>query len=406
MRTLDDLGDIKGKLVLVRLDLNVPINDRNEVTDTTRIMASKDTILELREKGARIALLSHFGRPKGNKVSAFSLDFLPPLLEKLWGVPSVSFVDDCLQKPDLQDSGIALMENVRFYQEEEDCDPDFTARICGGAGDIFVNDALSVAHRAHASTEGLAHLLPAYAGRSLAQELKALEIALENPERPLAAIVGGAKVSTKLAVLTHLSDKVDVMILGGGMANTFLYAMGMDIGRSLCEADMKDEALMILDKAQEAGCTILLPVDGKATTEFAENAPYDVVPMTAVPQDRMILDIGEDSAKSICSALEMCKTLIWNGPFGVFEMEPFDQGTQAVARHAAALVKSGDLTVIAGGGDTVAALSKAGVADDMTHILTAGGAFLEWLEGKTLPAIAALDLVDDEDDALTATESR
>ena len=393
MKTLNDLKDINGKLVLLRLDLNVPVDSDGNVTDTTRIDRVRDTVLELKEKGARIAVLSHFGRPKGEKNMDYSLSFLPSILIKQWGV-DVDFTIDCQSEPT---SDLTLMENVRFYEGEEACDPEFVAKIAGGAGDIFVNDAFSASHRAHATTEGLAHALPSYAGLALEAELKALESALENPERPVVAIVGGAKISTKLDVLNNLVSKVDVLVLGGGMANTFLYAAGADLGKSLCEKDMKDQALAIFEKANEVGCAILLPVDGKAAVEFKANAHYDEVSMTAVPDDRMILDIGSQSIESIKGVLDQCKTVVWNGPVGAFEIEPFDNGTNEIAKYAATKVKSDDLKVIAGGGDTVSALAHAGVVDDMTYVSTAGGAFLEWLEGKTLPAIAALEMMDEEE---------
>lgn len=395
MKTLDTLS-AKGKLVLLRLDLNVPVDDDRHVTDTTRIDRAKETVLELQNQGARIVILSHFGRPKGRKDVKYSLDFLPPILEKQWGVP-VGFIDDCMARPPLGDGEVALMENVRFYEGEETCDPDFVAEIAGGAGEIFVNDAFSASHRSHASTEGLAHVMPAYAGRSLQAELAALDSALGKPDHPVAAIVGGAKISTKLDVLHNLVEKVDVLILGGGMANTFLYAAGADLGQSLCEKDMKDQAIAIFEKAEETGCSVLLPVDGKAATEFSANAIYDEVSMTAVPGDRMVLDIGKNSIETINRVLEQCKTLVWNGPLGAFEIKPFDDGTMQIAKHAAKLTKQGILKTIAGGGDTVAALAGAGVIDDMTYVSTAGGAFLEWLEGKELPAIAALEIMDEEE---------
>jgi len=393
MKTLDNLTDINGKLVLLRLDLNVPVDDDGNVTDTTRIDRVKDTVLELKDKGARIAILSHFGRPEGQKNMDYSLSFLPDILTKKWGV-DVLFTDDCLTKPN---GDITLMENIRFYEGEELCDPDFVSKIVGGAGDIFVNDAFSTSHRAHASTEGLAHALPAYAGRAMQRELEALESALGDPDRPVAAIVGGAKISTKLDVLNNLVEKVDILILGGGMANTFLYAAGLDMGNSLCEKDMKDQVFAILDKAEEAGCSVFLPQDGKAATEFKADSPFDTVSMTAIPDDRMVLDIGADTITSLNAVLDQCNTVVWNGPLGAFEIAPFDEGTVKVAQYAASRVKSGELKVIAGGGDTVAALAHAGVVDDMTYVSTAGGAFLEWLEGKELPAIAALDFEDEED---------
>ena len=394
MKTLDNLKDVKGKLVLLRLDLNVPV-ESGIVTDTTRIDRVKDTVLELQSKGAKIAILSHFGRPKGARNEKYSLSFLPPVLEKQWAVP-VQFIDDCCAKPDLADGQIALMENVRFYAGEEACDPDFVSQIAGGAGDVFVNDAFSASHRAHASTEGLAHGMPSYAGRALEGEINALDMALGNPDRPVAAMVGGAKISTKLDLLNNLVEKIDILVLGGGMANTFLYAAGADMGKSLCESEMKDQALAIFEKAGEAGCQIFLPVDGKAAAEFAANTPFDIVPMTAVPSDKMVLDIGPQSVTSIQAILDQCETVVWNGPMGAFEIAPFDEGTTAIAQYAAKKVQSGELKVIAGGGDTVAALAKAGVVDQMTYVSTAGGAFLEWMEGKTLPAIAALEITDEE----------
>jgi phosphoglycerate kinase len=387
MKTLKDLSDISRKLVLLRLDLNVPVNKDMQVTDFTRIDRVKETVLTLKDKGARIAILSHFGRPKGRKNMDYSLSFLPEILSKRWGV-EVNFTDDCLSTPS---SDLTLLENVRFYEGEEANDPDFVTKIANGEGDIFVNDAFSASHRAHGSTEGLAHALPAYAGLSLEKELNALNQALGNPDKPVAAIVGGAKISTKLDVLHNMVEKVDMLILGGGMANTFLYAMGAELGKSLCEKDMKDQALVIIEKAQETGCSLYLPIDGKAAVEFKVGSTYDEVAMTAVPHDRMVLDIGNGSIEAMNALLNNCKTLVWNGPLGAFEIEPFDEGTNNVAQHAAARVRSGDLKVIAGGGDTVAALAKAGVIDDMTYVSTAGGAFLEWLEGKELPAIAALN---------------
>jgi phosphoglycerate kinase len=396
MNTLDDLKDVKGKLVLCRFDLNVPVDDAGNVTDTTRIDRVKDTVVELREKGARVAILSHFGRPKGTCNLDYSLSFLPPVLEKQWGVP-VSFSDDCLCVPDLNDGDVTLMENVRFYEGEENCDPEFVAKLAGGAGDVFINDAFSASHRAHASTEGLAHALPSYAGRALQRELNALAMALGEPDRPVVAIVGGAKISTKLDVLHNLVSRVDVLILGGGMANTFLHAAGCDLGASLCEKDMSDQAVAIFEKAEESGCAIFLPSDAKAAVEFRAGTAYDEVSVTAVPSDRMVLDVGAQSIESIKGILDHAKTIVWNGPLGVFEMSPFDEGTNVIAQYAAAKVKSGDLKVIAGGGDTVSALAHAGVVNDMSYVSTAGGAFLEWLEGKDLPAIAALEMMDEEE---------
>jgi len=392
MKTLDDLGDIAGKQILLRLDLNVPVDDEGNVTDTTRIDRVKDTVLELHAKGAKIAIFSYLGRPDGKDMD-YSMAFMPAILNERWGV-DIDFTDDCLKKPN---SDFTLMENVRFYPEEHECTPEHTAKLAGGEGDIFVNDAFSVAHRDHCSIVGLAHALPAYAGRSLQRELDALKSALGDPERPVAAIVGGAKISTKLDVLNNLVEKVDLLILGGGMANTFLYAVGADLGQSLCEKNMKDQALAIFEKAESAGCSIMLPSDGKAATEFKAGADYDEVSMTAIPDDRMVLDIGAQSIASINAIINQCKTIVWNGPMGAFEIAPFDEGTNKIAQYAAGLVKSGNLTVIAGGGDTVSALAHAGVVNDMTYVSTAGGAFLEWLEGKELPALKALDFEDEQD---------
>jgi len=394
MKILDDLKDVNGKLVLLRLDLNVPVDDNGSVTDFTRIDRAKDTVLSLKNKGARIAILSHFGRPKGEKNDNYSLSFLPPILSQRWGV-DVSFTDDCLKSPQ---GDVSLMENVRFYPGEELCDPEFVSQLVDGQADCFVNDAFSVSHRAHASTEGVAHALPSYAGLALQAELEALDTALGDPNRPVAAIVGGAKISTKLDVLNHLVEKVDVLILGGGMANTFLYAVGADLGKSLYEEDMKDQVLGIFEKAEEVGCSILLPSDGKAANEFKSGANFDVVPMTAIPSDKMILDIGDQSVDSVCAILDQCNTVIWNGPVGAFEIAPFDGGTTVIAKFVANKVQSNELKAIAGGGDTVAALSHAGVIDQMTYVSTAGGAFLEWMEGKDLPAIAALETTIDEDE--------
>tara|TARA_B100001750_G_scaffold224785_1_gene216156 strand:+ start:3163 stop:4353 length:1191 start_codon:yes stop_codon:yes gene_type:complete len=396
MKTLDDLNNIKGKTVLLRLDLNVPVDEKGQVTDTTRIDRVKETVSELKDKQAKVVILSHFGRPKGQKDDDYTLAFLPSVLQKQWGI-DVAFIDDCCASPSDKDLDVVLMENIRFYEGEEKNDPEFVARIANGEGDIFVNDAFSASHRAHASTEGLAHALTAYAGRLLEAELKALSMALGNPEKPVAAIVGGAKISTKLDVLHNLVKRTDILILGGGMANTFLYAAGADIGNSLCEKDMKQQAQDIFAEAEEAGCSIFLPIDGKAASEFKANIPYDTVPMTAIPSDKMVLDIGTSSINAICHLIDQCKTLVWNGPLGAFEISPFDEATVKVAQYAAELVKRGQLKVIAGGGDTVAALAKAGVVDDMTYVSTAGGAFLEWLEGKELPAIAALEMIDEEE---------
>lgn len=385
--------ELEGRIVLLRADLNVPAKD-GAVTDTTRIDRLKPTIDFLRENGAKTLILSHFGRPKGERNMEYSLAFLPTVLEKQWGVP-VAFAEDCIGSAaetaaqNLENGQFALLENLRFHKGEEANDADF-ARKLAALGDLYVNDAFSAAHRAHASTEGLAHLLPSAAGLLMEAELTALQDALETPQRPVAALVGGAKISTKLDVLGHLIEKVDMLILGGGMANTFLYAQGKDMKASLCEKDMADTARAIMDKAAQQNCRILLPVDGMAASEFAENAHYEICGNDDIPDGKMVLDIGPQTIKALEEALDSAKTLLWNGPLGAFEIAPFDTGTNAIARYAAKLTKSGALKSVAGGGDTVAALEKAGVAEDFSYISTAGGAFLEWLEGKTLPGVAAL----------------
>jgi phosphoglycerate kinase len=392
-RTIDAL-DVKGKRVLVRADLNVPAKD-GKVTDTTRIDRSAATLKELAAKGAKVIVLTHFGRPKGRE-EKYSQKLLLEPLSKAVGQP-VAWADDCIGDAaeaviaSLKDGGIALLENVRFHPEEEKNDVAF-ARKLAVLGDLYVNDAFSTAHRAHASTEGLAHILPAAAGRLMQAELEALGRALEAPEKPVAAVVGGAKVSTKLDLLGNLVAKVDYLIIGGGMANTFLYAQGKSVGKSLCEKDMADTARQILEKAKAAKCHIVLPVDAVVAGEFAENAPNSVVSVDAVPDDQMILDAGPASIEAIIDRLGGCKTLVWNGPLGAFEIAPFDKATNAVAQAAAERTKQGKLLTVAGGGDTVAALAKAGVDDKFSYVSTAGGAFLEWLEGKTLPGVAALEV--------------
>ncbi|WP_142849683.1 phosphoglycerate kinase [Telmatospirillum sp. J64-1] len=392
-KTLDDLN-VAGKRVLVRCDLNVPMKD-GKVTDTTRIDRSAETIAELARKGARVVILTHFGRPKGKRVAEMSVrPLLDPLSKALGGKP-VAWGDDCVGPEAeqavaaLKDGDVALLENLRFHAEEEKNDPDFCKRLAA-LGDIYVNDAFSTAHRAHASTEGIARLLPAAAGRLMQAELDALAKALETPTRPVAALVGGAKVSTKLELLGNLVGRVDRLIIGGGMANTFLFAMGKDVGKSLCEKDMADTARDILEKAKASGCTVVLPVDAVVAAEFKEGAENSVVSVDEVPADRMILDAGPASAKEIAAGLAECKTLVWNGPLGAFEISPFDAATNDVARAAAKLTEEGKLLTVAGGGDTVAALAHAGVDEKFTYISTAGGAFLEWLEGKDLPGVAAL----------------
>ncbi|HSV28250.1 MAG TPA: phosphoglycerate kinase [Candidatus Omnitrophota bacterium] len=390
-RTIDAL-DVKGKRVLVRADLNVPAKD-GKVTDSTRIDRSAATLKELADKGAKVIVITHFGRPKGRE-EKYSQKLLLEPLAKAVGKP-VAWADDCIGADAekviaaMKDGDVALLENVRFHPEEEKNDKDFAKKLAAN-GDLYVNDAFSTAHRAHASTEGLAHILPAAAGRLMQAELEALGKALEKPEKPVAAVVGGAKVSTKLDLLGNLVSRVDYLIIGGGMANTFMFAMGKDVGKSLCEKEMADTAREIMDKAKKAGCHIVLPIDVVVASEFAANAPNKVVSLDAVPADMMILDAGPASVEAIIDRLNGCKTLVWNGPMGAFEIEPFDMATNAVARAAAERTQQGKLLTVAGGGDTVAALAKAGVDTKFSYVSTAGGAFLEWLEGKDLPGVAAL----------------
>ncbi|MGE5514619.1 MAG: phosphoglycerate kinase [Bacteroidota bacterium] len=392
-RTIDAL-DVKGKRVLVRADLNVPAKD-GKVTDTTRIDRSAATLKELAAKGAKVIVLTHFGRPKGRE-DKYSQKLLVEPLAKAVG-QAVAWADDCIGPEaekviaGLKDGGIVLLENVRFHPEEEKNEPGFAKKLAD-LGDLYVNDAFSTAHRAHASTEGLAHILPAAAGRLMQAELEALGRALEAPEKPVAAVVGGAKVSTKLDLLGNLVAKVDYLIIGGGMANTFLFAQGKSVGKSLCEKEMADTAREIIEKAKAAKCHIVLPVDAVVAGEFAEHAANKVVSVDAVPDDQMILDAGPASIEAIIDRLGGCKTLVWNGPMGAFEIAPFDKATNAVAQAAAERTKQGKLLTVAGGGDTVAALGKAGVDDQFSYVSTAGGAFLEWLEGKTLPGVAALEV--------------
>jgi phosphoglycerate kinase len=391
-KTLDDLT-VAGKRVLVRGDLNVPVRD-GKVSDATRIERLLPTLRELAAKGAKVVVISHFDRPKGKVVPEMSLAPVADALSKALGKP-VAFAPDCIGDAakavvdKLGDGEFALLENLRFHPGEEKNDPAFAKQLAA-LGDIFVNDGFSVSHRAHASTEALARLLPSAAGRNMQAELEALEAALGAPKRPVIAIVGGAKVSTKLAVLGHLIDKVDALVIGGGMANTFLHALGTDIGTSLCEADLADTARDIMAKADAAGCRIMLPSDVVIAAKLEAGAPSETVPVAAVPKDRMILDIGPDSAAALAAQLAETRTLLWNGPLGAFEFPPFDKATVIVARAAAARTKAGTLVSVAGGGDTVAALRHAGVADDFTYVSTAGGAFLEWLEGRELPGVAAL----------------
>ncbi len=392
-KTLDDLKDIAGKRVLVRVDLNVPVAD-GAVTDTTRIERVAPTILELSRKGAKVILLAHFGRPKGEPVEDMSLAIVRPALQEILGKP-VLFAADCIGDPaeetiaKMVDGDILLLENTRFYRGEEKNDPAFTEALAKN-GDIFVNDAFSAAHRAHASTEGLAHHLPAYAGRTMQEELEALEKGLGNPARPVVAIVGGAKVSTKIDLLQNLVKKVEALVIGGGMANTFLAAKGIDVGKSLCEHDLADTAKAIIEEAEASGCEIVLPVDGVVAREFKAGAANEVVDIASIPADAMVLDVGPKSVAVINEWISKASTLVWNGPLGAFEIQPFDAATVAAAKHAAEQTKAGKLTSVAGGGDTVAALNHAGVAEDFSYVSTAGGAFLEWMEGKELPGVAAL----------------
>ena len=392
-KTLDDMGDVRGRRVLVREDLNVPM-DGARVTDDTRLRAAAPTIAELSDKGAIVLVLAHFGRPKGERRPDMSLALVTHALRDVLG-RDVTFVDDCQGEAAermvglLQPGDVAVLENTRFHQGEERNDPalaDAMARL----GDFYVNDAFSAAHRAHASTEGLAHRLPAFAGRSMQAELDALEKALGRPEHPVAAVVGGAKVSTKLDVLRQMVSKVDHLIIGGGMANTFLAARGVDVGRSLCEHDLADTALAILEAADRANCTVHLPYDVVVAREFRPNPPTRTVNVHEVGPDEMILDVGPAAVEALADVLKTCRTLVWNGPLGAFETPPFDRATVALARTAAALTQGGSLVSVAGGGDTVAALNQAGVAGEFTFVSTAGGAFLEWMEGKELPGVAAL----------------
>ena len=394
-KKLDDLGDVSGKVALVRVDLNLPMQD-GAVTDDTRVRAAAPTILELSAKGAKVLLLAHFGRPKGERVSTMSLSMVVDCLQQVLG-KEVMFVPEIAGPVVAQSVGIlrpgdiAVLENTRFWKGEEKNDPELVKAIAAN-GDFYVNDAFSAAHRAHASTEGLAHVLPAYAGRSMQAELEALEKALGKPVKPVAAVVGGAKVSSKLDVLKHLVTKVDHLIIGGGMANTFLAARGVDVGKSLCEHDLTATAEEILDNAEKSGCTVHLPYDVVVSKEFAANPPsLRTCNVHEVAADEMILDVGPQAVEALGDALKTCRTLVWNGPLGAFEMAPFDTATVALAKIAAALTKEGSLVSVAGGGDTVAALYHAGVAEDFSYVSTAGGAFLEWMEGKELPGVVALE---------------
>jgi len=392
-KTLDDLTDIAGKRVLVRVDLNVPVTD-GKVSDTTRIERVAPTILELSEKGAKVILLAHFGRPKGEPVADQSLSLIAPAVEEVLD-QRVAFAPDCIGAPaadaiaKMENGDILLLENTRFHKGEEKNTPEFVADLAKN-GDLYVNDAFSAAHRAHASTEGLAHHLPAYAGRTMQAELEALEKGLGQPTRPVVAIVGGAKVSTKIDLLSNLVTKVDALVIGGGMANTFIAAQGINVGKSLCEHDLADTARSIMETAKTAGCAIVLPVDGVVAREFKANAANETVDINAIPADAMMLDVGPKSVDLINGWIEKAATLVWNGPLGAFEIAPFDKATVSAALHAAEQTKTGKLVSVAGGGDTVSALNHAGVADDFSYVSTAGGAFLEWMEGKELPGVAVL----------------
>jgi len=392
IKTIDE-ADIRGKRVLVRADLNVPAKD-GRVTDATRINRFVPTARDLIAAGAKVIVLSHFDRPKGKRVPSMSLK---PVADALAIAirHRVTFADDCVGEAAakvvdaMQPGDVVLLENLRFHAGEEANDPAFVKQLAA-LGDVYVNDAFSAAHRAHASTEGLAHVLPAYAGREMQAELQALSQALENPKKPVAAIVGGAKISSKLDVLSHLVERVDVLVIGGGMANTFLHAEGISVGKSLCERDLAETARAILEKAKAKGCEIALPVDAVVADALKDGAAVSICAIKAVPDDKMILDVGPVTQKRLDETLGRCHTLLWNGPLGAFEIKPFDTGTNHVAQTAARLTQSHQLVSVAGGGDTVAALNTAGVTDKFTYVSAAGGAFLEWLEGKTLPGVAAL----------------
>ena len=391
-QTLDQ-ADLKGKRALVRVDFNVPMED-GKVTDDTRLRAAVPTIEELRKGGAKVILLAHFDRPKGKVVPSMSLKPIVEPLEKVLGNP-VAFAEDCVGPRAreavnaMQNGDVLLLENVRFHAGEEKNDRAFADHLAAN-GDLYVNDAFSAAHRAHASTEGLAHLLPAYAGEQMRLELDALDKALGNPERPVLGIVGGSKVSTKLDLLKHLVTKLDKLAIGGGMANTFLYAQGHDVGASYCEKDLAETAREIIRLAGKNNCKLFLPLDVVVAEKMAPGAPARIRDTGSVDDDERILDAGPETVERLCRAMDNSKTLIWNGPLGVFEMKPFDRGTVEAAQYAARLARDGKLVAVAGGGDTVAALNAAGVTDDFTFVSTAGGAFLEWMEGKPLPGVEVL----------------
>ncbi|WP_346911664.1 phosphoglycerate kinase [uncultured Roseibium sp.] len=393
-KTLDDLTDISGKRVLIRVDLNVPMKD-GMVTDTTRIERILPTIRAVTAKGGKAILLAHFGRPKGERVADMSLKPVARPVSELLG-QAVDFADDCIGDAaadavgKMEDGSVLLLENTRYHKGEEKNDPDF-AKALAANGDIYVNDAFSAAHRAHASTEGLAQFLPAYAGLTMQAELDALGSALGEPKRPVLAVVGGAKVSSKIDLLENLVSKVDMLVIGGGMANTFLAAQGVDVGKSLCEHDLADTARTIMAAAEKAGCEIVLPADAVVAKEFKAGADNETVALDAIPADGMILDVGAASIAKVNEKIDQAATLVWNGPLGAFEIAPFDKATVAAAQHAAERTKAGKLNSVAGGGDTVAALNHANAGSSFSYVSTAGGAFLEWLEGKELPGVKALE---------------
>lgn len=392
-KTLDDIGDVKGKRVLVRVDLNVPVAD-GKITDTTRIERVIPTIDELSKKGAKVILLAHFGRPKGVPAPESSLRPIAGAVGDILGKP-VAFAADCIGKEasdavaKMAEGDVLLLENTRFHKGEEKNDPALTEQLAAN-GDLYVNDAFSAAHRAHCSTEGLARVLPAFAGRTMQAELDALEKGLGNPARPVVAIVGGAKVSTKIDLLMNLVNKVDALVIGGGMANTFLAARGTAVGKSLAEHELAGTAKQIMIEAATAGCALILPSDGVVAREFRAGAESETVEIDKVPADAMILDVGPKTVAAVTEWIDRAATLVWNGPLGAFELEPFDKATVEAARHAATRTREGKLISVAGGGDTVAALNHAGVADDFSYVSTAGGAFLEWMEGKPLPGVEVL----------------
>lgn len=393
LKTIDD-ADVVGKRVLVRADLNVPMQN-GVISDATRIERFLPTVRELTKRGARVVIMTHFGRPGGQVDPSLSLAPVAEKVAELLPDTKVSFAPDCMGEQAetvvaaLSNGDVCVLENLRFHKGETDNDPAFVAELVA-LGDLYVSDAFSTSHRAHASTEGIARHLPAFAGPLMMLEVNALKAALEAPKRPVAAVVGGAKVSTKIQLLTNLVNKVDMVIVGGGMANTFLFAQGVQVGKSLCEPDYIDTVENILGRAAESGCKIVLPTDVVVASEFVEGAANEVVDVNAVPEDKMILDAGPQSVAGLVEKLSGCKTLVWNGPLGAFEISPFGEGTFALARAAAQATIEGQLTTIAGGGDTVAALNAANVTNDFTYVSTAGGAFLEWLEGRALPGVVAL----------------